>query len=133
MPAGLRRMRDPTRPGHERGLQRRRLGLLVQGFDAASEAAEGAGKAEAADDHGAIAAGLPGRAEPARRAAVSRWYFVYFCPRREMGYKAGGWRYPRPAVSRRGKRNGASACRKPQKSTTPVAGAETRASTHGAP
>ena len=45
--------------GGGRRLQRRRPRLLVQGFGAASEAAEEAAEAEAADDAGAIAGRLP--------------------------------------------------------------------------
>ena len=69
MPARQQRMREPARAGRRRRLQRRRSRLLVQGFGAASEAAEGAAEAEAADDAGAIAGRLQGGAVRAGREA----------------------------------------------------------------
>jgi hypothetical protein len=45
---------------------------MVQGFGAASEAAEGATEAEAADDAGPIARRLPAGPGGARREAIAR-------------------------------------------------------------
>ena len=58
-------------PTDERRLQRRRPRLLVQGFGAASEAAERAAEAEAADDAGAIAGRLQAGAGRAGCQAIT--------------------------------------------------------------
>jgi penicillin-insensitive murein endopeptidase len=67
-----RRMRSQPAPGGRRRLQRRRSRLLVQGFGAASEAAENAAEAETADDDGAIAGRLPAGAGRAGCEAIAR-------------------------------------------------------------
>src|SRR5947209_2639979 len=70
MPAGQRRMRIAAAAIGQRRLQRRRSRLLVQGFGAASETAENPAEAEAIDDAGAAARGVPSGAGGARREAV---------------------------------------------------------------
>src|SRR4051812_29700128 len=71
MPGRQRRMRDPARSDRRRRLQHGRSRLLVQRCGAASEAAESAADAEAADDDGGAATGLQGGIERARRKALT--------------------------------------------------------------
>ena len=67
-------------PAEERRLQRRRSGVLVQGFGAASETAEGAAKAQAADDDGGAAGRLQGGAGRAGRQTISAAYGCFHSP-----------------------------------------------------
>ena len=69
-PPGSTECESQPEPADERGLQRGRSGLLVQGFDHPSQAAEGAAEAEAADDAGAIAGRLPPGSGGAGRQAI---------------------------------------------------------------
>src|SRR5438128_3270026 len=95
MPARRRRMRQPARSERGRRLQHRRSRLLVQRCGAASETAESAAKAKAADDHGLAPCCLQGGAGGAGCEAIASYRRAFLA-----ATKCANMRY-RSAVSAR--------------------------------